>query len=106
MEGESQISVHHFLTHNAEKNTGTLRCFTNLGYRKFLGIRQGAGLTISCQNGFLSHYRNVSYSNPPVLCFRKIPLAKKFMDKRGGGLVVQRVSFEDFLTHSPQKKFL
>ena len=60
MEGESQISVHHFLTHNAEKfRMGPLRLFTNLGYRKILGRRQGAGLTISRQNGFFSHYGNV-----------------------------------------------
>ena len=30
--------------------------------------------------------------NPSVLCFRKFPVAKKFMDKRGGG------EFTDFLS--------
>ena len=29
--------------------------------------------------------------NPSVLCFRKFPVAKKFMDKRGG-------EFQDFLS--------
>ena len=32
-----------------------------------------------------------------MLCFRKIPVAKKFMDKRGGG-EVSRFSFESFLS--------
>ena len=33
--------------------------------------------------------------NPPVLCFRKLPVAKKFMDKRGRG------EYQDF----PSKNF-
>ena len=85
MEGESQISVHHFLTHNAEKfRTGTLRCFANFRYRKILGRRQGAGFTTFRRNRFLSQYRNVSYRYPPVLCFRKIQLAKSLWIRGGG----------------------
>ena len=36
-----------------------------------------------------------------MLCFRKIPVAKKFMEKRGGE--VSRFSFEKFLSHSAEK---
>ena len=37
-----------------------------------------------------------------MLCFRKFPVAKKFMDKRGGG-GVSGFSFEIFLSHSAEK---
>ena len=37
--------------------------------------------------------------NRSVPCFRKIPVAKKFMDKRGAG-GVSRLSIENFLSHS------
>ena len=33
-------------------------------------------------------------------CFRKFPVAKKFMDKKGGG--VSRFSVENFLSHSAE----
>ena len=36
-----------------------------------------------------------------MLCFRKFPIAKKFMDKRGGG-GVSRFSVENFLSHSAE----
>ena len=32
---------------------------------------------------FVSQCRKISYGNPSMLCFRKILVAKKFMDKRG-----------------------
>ena len=35
-----------------------------------------------------------------MLCFRKFPVAKKFMDKRGGG--VSRFYVEKFLSHSAE----
>ena len=35
-----------------------------------------------------------------VLCFRKFPVANKFMDKKGGG--VSRFSVENFLSHSAE----
>ena len=35
-----------------------------------------------------------------MLCIRKFPVAKKFMDKRGGG--VSRFSVENFLSHSAE----
>ena len=38
--------------------------------------------------------------NPSVLCFTKFPVAKNFMDKRGGG--VSRIPVENFSTHSAE----
>ena len=39
-----------------------------------------------------------------MLCFRKVPLAKKFMDKSGEGGKggVSRLSVESFLSHSAE----
>ena len=36
-----------------------------------------------------------------MLCFRKFPVAKKFIDKRGGGSI--KISFENFLSHSSEE---
>ena len=36
-----------------------------------------------------------------MLCFRKVPVTKKFMDKREEE--VSRFSFESFLSHSAEK---
>ena len=33
---------------------------------------------------FVSQCRKISQGNPSLLCFRKFPVAKKFMDKSGG----------------------
>ena len=38
----------------------------------------------SVETFFVSQHRNVSYRNPSMLCIRKFPVAKKFMDKREG----------------------
>ena len=43
---------------------------------------------------------NISYGNPVVQCFRNFPVAKKFMDKRGGGL--PRFSVEKILSPSAE----
>ena len=39
----------------------------------------------SIEKLFVSQCRKNSQGNPSVLCFKKFPVAKKFMDKRGGG---------------------
>ena len=49
---------------------------------------------------FVSQYQKTLQGNPSVLCFGKIPLANKVMDKKGG---VSRVSVEKFLSHSAEK---
>ena len=35
-----------------------------------------------------------------MLCFRKLPVAKKYMEKKGGGGGISRFSFETFLSDS------
>ena len=50
---------------------------------------------------FVSQYRKTLRGNPAVACFRKVPVAKKFMDKMGGGL--SRFSVDSFLSHSVGK---
>ena len=52
--------------------------------------------SIFCRNFFVSQCRKYWQVNPSVLCFRKFPVAKNFMDKRG---VVSRFSVENFLSH-------
>ena len=49
---------------------------------------------------FVSQCRKISSVNRSVLCFRNIPVAKKFMDKGGG---VSRFSVENFLSRSAEK---
>ena len=55
--------------------------------------------SIFCRNFFVSQSRKYLQVNPSVLCFRKFPVPKKFMDERGGGGV--GVEFQDF----PSKNF-
>ena len=45
-------------------------------YRKMLGIREGAGITIFCQNRFVSQYRKISLGNTSV--FQKVSCIAKF----------------------------
>ena len=52
-------------------------------------------------NNFVAECRKISYGNLFVLCFRKFPVAKKFMDRREGKK--SRSSLEDFLSHSAEK---
>ena len=82
-EGVSRFSVKNFCLTVPKFRKETLQCFTNFGYRKFLC------LTGLCQDFlsifFVSLYRKISYENRPVLCFKKLSLAKKLMDDRGGG---------------------
>ena len=41
-------------------------------------------VTMFRRNFFVSQYRNISKRNPFRLCFRKVLVAKKFMDKMEG----------------------
>ena len=74
------------------------KCFIDFGYRKQVTDKSGcAGTTIFRRNCFVSQERKTSCRKPSVLFFRKIPLAKKFMDRKGGN--VSRFSVENFLSH-------
>ena len=67
----------------------------NLWYRKMLGIREGAGVTIFCQNCFVSVPKN--FVGEPF-CFTKFLVSKKFMDKRGGGEEAEGSITHNFLS--------
>ncbi len=71
----------------------------NFGYPKCLDMR-GRGISKIFRRNFFSQCREISYGKPSALCFKKIAVAKNFMDKRGG---VLRFSAEDFLSHSAEK---
>ena len=49
---------------------------------------------------FFEQCRKSQQGNPSVLCFRKLLVAKFFMDKKGG---ISRVSVENFLSDSAEK---
>ena len=80
-------------------------CFVGQAFRVSLvaGVEKFCAsegyVTSFCQN-FVSQYRNLSQGNPSVLCFRKLSVAKKFMDKR-------RWEYQDFppnfFSHSAEK---
>ena len=55
--------------------------------------RRGGGMKILRRKVFVSQCRKYSQVNPSVLCFRKIPLAKRFMDKRGSIKIFRRKFF-------------
>ena len=92
-----RYSVGNFLSQSAEKRCrGTIWSFINFGYRKNLDKRAGGGgrkYQFFCQK-FLFHNAKNFCGEPSVLCFRKIPAAKKFMDKKG----VSRFSVKNFLS--------
>ena len=60
-EGEVSIfSFESFLSHRPKKFVGEPFCVSeDLGYRRMLGIKEGTGITIFCQNCFVSQYRNI-----------------------------------------------
>ena len=61
-------------------------------------------VTIFCRTFFVLQYRKTLQGNRSVVCFRKFPVAKKFMDKREGE--VSRFTFENFLCLTVPKKFV
>ena len=72
------------------KISGIEKTYTSEGY-----------VTIFRRKFFVSQYRNISYRNRSVMCFKKLLVAKKFMDKREGE--VSRFSVEIFSSHSAEK---
>ena len=83
----SRFSVKGFLSHNAENfGKGTLLCCLseNFLYRKSLCIGGGA-IKIFRRKFLVPQCRKLWQENPFVLCFRKLLVAIKIMDKRGRG---------------------
>ena len=92
--GVSRFSVENFLSHSAENfRRGILYCCIDFGYRKSLNKRWGGSIKIFRRKFFVSQCRKISYGKPSVLCFRKFPVAKKYMDKGGGIKIFRRKPF-------------
>ena len=102
MGGLSRFSIEKFLSHSAEKVvgqpfrvsliSGIEKCYASEGY-----------VTISRRRFFVPQYQKTLQGNPFVLCFRKFPVAKKFMDKRGGGGRRIKIFRQNFLVSQCQK---
>ena len=90
----SRFSVENFLPHSAEKYPR----MKSFGVSLISGIEKAwirkCGETQGCLSKiFVSKCQKNSQGNPSVLCFRKIPLARKFMDRRGVSIKIFRRSF-------------
>ena len=55
-----------------------------------------------CVEFFLSHSAEKFRRGTLLICFRKSPVAKKFMDKRGGGEEESWFSLENFCLAVPK----
>ena len=100
--GISGFSKEIFLSHSTE----TFRRGIFLRFKKFLVSKSfmdtggGRGIITSfCRNFFISQYREASLGNPSMLCFRKSPVAREFIDNRG----ISRFSVEKLLSHSAEE---
>ena len=81
-----RFSVESFLYDNAENfGKGTLLCRFSENFRQRirLWIRGGGGYQDFPSKVFCLEVPKIFAGNPSVLCFRKISVAKKIMDKRG-----------------------
>ena len=93
----SRFSFENFLSHSTEKLCrGTLLCSTKfLVSKKFMDKRVGGeegsitifrkGVSQFSVEIFFSHSAENFRRENLLCCFKKISVAKKFMDKRGGG---------------------
>ena len=71
----SRFSVENFSFHSAKNfRIGTLQCFANFGFRKILCLSDVF---------FVSQYGKTFHGNLAVLCFRKLLVTKKLMDRSG-----------------------
>ena len=52
--------------------------------KKVMDKREGGSILKFSQKLFVSQCQKNSWRNASVLCFRKTPIAKAFMDKTGG----------------------
>ena len=95
----SRFSIESFFYLTLPKTCrGTIQCVTDFGYRKILCLR---GLCHDFSwNFFVSQCRKTLQGNPCKLCFRKLPVARKIMDKREGE--VSRISSNFFCLAVPK----
>ena len=75
----SRFSVEKFSSHSAEKfRRGTLLYFRKILVSKNVRDKRGAGITIFCQNCFVSQYRNISFVERNPSMFQKVSGIEKF----------------------------
>ena len=90
------------MSQSAESFVGEKFCAEfqkNSGSGNFYGLESGLS-RFSVESFFVPQPRKLWRRNPLVLCFRKLPVAKKIVDKRGGG--VSSFSVENFLSHNAE----
>ena len=101
--GSIKIFSRKFFSYSAEKiSRVNLLCCVSENFRqpKSLWIRGGGSIMFFSRQFFFAQCRKSQQGNPSVLCFRKLLVAKSFMDKKGG---ISRVSVENFLSDSAEK---
>ena len=85
--GVSRFSVEKFLSYSAEKfSRGSLFWSNSENFRqqkKFMDKKEEEVSIFSFETFFFRLTVPKFFENSSVLCFRKIPVAKKFMEKRG-----------------------
>ena len=83
----SRFSVEKFSSHGTEKlRWGSLLCFRKILVSK--NVRdKGAGITIFCQNCFVSQYRNISFVERNPSMFQKVSGIEKF-HAYGGNITI------------------
>ena len=86
--GVSRFSVENFLSHSAEKfRRGESKSVSLISGIEKVWIRRGkGGVSRFSVGNFLSHSAKKFRRGTLLCCFRKFPVAKKFMDKRGMGV--------------------
>ena len=91
----SRLSVEKFVSQFRKTSLGIPCVSEKFWYRKMLGIREGAGITIFCQNCFVSQYRNISFVERNSSMFQKVSGIEKFY-AYGGNITI---SIENLLSN-------
>ena len=101
-QGVSRFSTKFFcLTVPNKISRVTLLCCVSEKFRqpKSLWIRGGGSIIFFSRHFFFAQCRKNWQGNPSVLCFRRLLVAKIFMDKKRG---ISRVSVENILSDSAE----
>ena len=79
--------------------------FLNIsGFEKLYWMKGGGEYHDFPSKTFCFAVPKISLKNPSVVRFRKLPVAKKFMDKRGEGGLSSKFSVETFFVSQGRKK--
>ena len=99
--GVSQVSVGNFCLTVPTKFVGEPFNLSLASGTKIIYASEGY-VTIIRRKIFVSQYRIISQRNPPLQCFRKFLVAKKFVEKKEEGGVL-KISVENVLSGSAEK---